>query len=161
MVFQKPRGSAVDYLDEVCLANKLLHLAGWLENMSDTGPRGWIGHPWIRVQCVTMCVYVQIAWRAKVISVMCTPYRWAPPCRVIQVQVPPNDVELDSEQNHQHAGAVHSHYGPCKTWMKQFVREKGSSINKNSFLFNQTSDIWDWRNAFTTYIWKIQNFFYF
>lgn len=35
---------------------------------------------------------------------------------VVQVQVTPDDVELHSQQNHQHAGAVHAHDGACETW---------------------------------------------
>lgn len=35
--------------------------------------------------------------------------------RVVQVQIPSDDVQLDSQQNHQHAGAVNSHDGARET----------------------------------------------
>lgn len=39
------------------------------------------------------------------------PHRGAPPHRVVQIQIPSDDVELHSEQDDQHAGAVDGHDG--------------------------------------------------
>lgn len=36
--------------------------------------------------------------------------------RVVQVQVASDYVELDTEQHHQHAGAIDSNDAPSKTW---------------------------------------------
>lgn len=36
--------------------------------------------------------------------------------RGVQVQVTSDDVELDPQQDHQHAGAVHGHDGARETW---------------------------------------------
>lgn len=38
--------------------------------------------------------------------------------RVVQVQVSSYDVQLDSQKNHQHAGAVHAHDGAGETWTR-------------------------------------------
>lgn len=35
--------------------------------------------------------------------------------RVVQVQVSSYNIQLDSQENHQHAGAVHAHNGAGKT----------------------------------------------
>lgn len=42
--------------------------------------------------------------------------------RVVQVQVSSYDVQLDSQQNHQHAGAVHAHDGAGETWTTRSTR---------------------------------------
>lgn len=46
----------------------------------------------------------------------------------IQVQVPSDDVQLDSQQNHQHARAVHAHNGASKTWSGSAVGDHSTKV---------------------------------
>lgn len=46
----------------------------------------------------------------------------------VQVQVPSDDVQLDSQQNHQHAGAVHAHNGASKTWNGSAVGDRSTKV---------------------------------
>lgn len=73
-------------------------------------------------ECLYMCMHVSVC--------VCVPHlaRVARRRVQVQVQVPSDDVQLDSQQNHQHAGAVHADNGASKTWSGSAVGNHSTNV---------------------------------
>lgn len=79
------------------------------------------GHTFVQCEqpnsqiCITVTtVFLQVLL-AKEANESGVPHHCVLAHRVVQVQVSSYDVQLDSQKNHQHAGAVHAHDGAGET----------------------------------------------
>lgn len=68
------------------------------------------------------------------------PHRRVLASGVVQVQVPADDVQLDPQQDHQHAGAVHRHDGAGEAWSEASVtrvesNQRAHKKKSSGFLF--------------------------